>query len=248
MMAEEKRIIDKQSPIPAYHQITSHLKERISLGEWRLGDKLPAEELLAQEYHVSRVTLRQAMTELEHQGLVTRKRGRGVFLTGTPTPFVESLNLPGMDLGIHHLRYDREILGWERTEQVEPALRQTFSLTETRPLIHLSRLFLLEGKTLALNRVWLPEELVPGILEDGLLNGSISDTMAQRYGEPFVRIENYIAAGRLNAADAALMRSTYDTPVLEILSTHFLADGRPAQFSRTLWIGSLVRFHFSTGD
>lgn len=247
-MAEEKWIIDKQSPIPAYHQIASHLEERISLGEWRLGDKLPAEETLAREYHVSRITLRQAMAELEHQGLITRQRGRGAFLAGTPSPFVESLNLPGMDQTVRRLRYDREILGWERADQVEPALRQAFSLTAKRPLIHLSRLFLLEGKTLALNRVWLPEELVPGILEDGLLNGSISDTMAQRYGTPFARIENYIAAGRLNAADAALMGSVYDTPVLEILSTHFLADGRPAQFSRTLWVGSLVRFHFSTGD
>ena len=67
-MAEERQIIDKQSPIPAYHQITSHLKERISLGEWHLGDKLPAEEALSQEYHVSRITLRQAMAELEQEG------------------------------------------------------------------------------------------------------------------------------------------------------------------------------------
>lgn len=247
-MAAEKRIIDKHSPIPAYHQITSHLVERISLGEWRLGDKLPTEEALAQEYNVSRITLRQAMTELEHQELISRQRGRGAFLVGTPSPFVESLNLPGMDHKVSHLHYDREILGWEKTDHVEPALRKAFSLTENRPLVHLSRLFLLDGKTLALNRVWLPEELVPGIMEEGLLNGSISDTMAQRYGEPFARIENYIAAGRLNAADAALMHSVYDTPVLEILSTHFLADGRPAQFSRTMWVGSLVRFHFSTGD
>lgn len=247
-MAEEKWIIDKQSPIPAYHQITSHLEERISLGEWQLGDKLPAEEALAREYQVSRVTLRQAMAELENRGLITRQRGRGAFLTGTPSPFVESLNLPGINQAIRNLRYDREILEWTRTDQVEPALRQAFSLTEKRPLVYLSRLFLLEGKTLALNRVWMPEELVPGILEEGLLNGSISDTMAQRYGTPFARVENYIAAGRLNAADAALTRSAYDTPVLEILSTHFLSDGRPAQFSRTLWVGSLVRFHFSTGD
>lgn len=246
-MAEEKWIIDKRSPIPAYHQIASHLKERISLGEWCLGDKLPAEEALAREYHVSRVTLRQAMTELGHQGLITRQRGKGVFLAGMPSPFVESLNLPGMDQAVRRLRYDREILEWKQTDQVEPALRQVFSLTEKRPLVHLTRLFLLEGKTLALNRVWMPEELVPGILEKGLLNDSISDTMAQRYKEPFARIENYVAAGHLNAADAALMRSVYNTPVLEILSTHFLTDGRPAQFSRTLWVGSLVRFHFSTG-
>ena len=247
-MSEDKRIIDKRSPIPAYHQITSHLKERISLGEWNLGDKLPTEEALSQEYHVSRITLRKAMAELERQGLVTRYQGKGAFLVGTPYPFVESLNLPGMDQAVRRPRYDREILEWKRTDQVEPALRQAFSLSEKRPLIHLSRLFLLEGKTLALNRVWMPEELVPGILEDGLLNNSISETMAQRYGKPFSRIENYMAASRLNAADAAIMRSVYDTPILEILSTHYLENGQPAQFSRTLWVGSLVRFHFSTGD
>jgi len=44
---------------------------------------LPAEQTLAAEYNVSRVTVRRALAELEQEGLISRRRGAGTFVLGT---------------------------------------------------------------------------------------------------------------------------------------------------------------------
>ena len=76
-----KHMIDHNSPIPAYYQIALDLRQRISGGEWRAGNKLPREIDLAQQYNVSRMTFRQAIGELVKEGLVQRRKGVGTFLT-----------------------------------------------------------------------------------------------------------------------------------------------------------------------
>ena len=52
--------IDRNSPVPAYYQIQLDLSDRIQRGEWNDRKQLPSESTLAEQYAVSRITLRQA--------------------------------------------------------------------------------------------------------------------------------------------------------------------------------------------
>lgn len=72
--------IDRESPIPVYFQISLDLQQRISGGEWRADNRLPSEPDLAGQYHVSRMTIRQAINELVKDGLLIRRRGNGTFV------------------------------------------------------------------------------------------------------------------------------------------------------------------------
>src|SRR5207249_5112032 len=69
------RRLDRSGP-PAYAQIEERLAEAITGGDLGAGDRLPPERLLAERFGVSRMTLRQALDSLEHQGLLVRTRGR----------------------------------------------------------------------------------------------------------------------------------------------------------------------------
>ena len=60
--------IDRSSPVPAYYQIQLDLSDRIQRGEWNDRKQLPSESTLAEQYAVSRITLRQALAELEKMG------------------------------------------------------------------------------------------------------------------------------------------------------------------------------------
>src|SRR6266852_1439584 len=60
--------IDKNSPIPMYYQIMSQLREQISAGEYTVDDALPPERELVETYQVSRMTIRQAISELVNAG------------------------------------------------------------------------------------------------------------------------------------------------------------------------------------
>ena len=73
--------IERNSPIPLYYQLRQLLAERITKGEWQPGDMLPTEEQLQEQYGLSRTTVRQALRELELEGLISRHRGRGTFVS-----------------------------------------------------------------------------------------------------------------------------------------------------------------------
>ncbi|MGL5168034.1 MAG: GntR family transcriptional regulator [Afipia sp.] len=70
------------SHVPKYAQIADIFRQRISRGIWREGLRLPANEDLAAEFDVSRVTIRQAVELLARDGLVEAQQGRGTFITG----------------------------------------------------------------------------------------------------------------------------------------------------------------------
>ena len=72
--------IDHNSPVPLYHQLKALLKQQIQSDMWEEGDRLPGEQQLEETYQVSRTTVRQALKELEAEGLITRHPGRGTYV------------------------------------------------------------------------------------------------------------------------------------------------------------------------
>ncbi|MGH6704900.1 MAG: GntR family transcriptional regulator [Bradyrhizobium sp.] len=71
------------SHMPKYAQIADIFRQRIARGIWTQGSRLPANELLASEFGVSRVTIRQAVDLLVRDGIIEAQQGRGTFITGT---------------------------------------------------------------------------------------------------------------------------------------------------------------------
>ena len=71
------------SHVPKYAQIADIFRQRIARGIWAQGLRLPANEELAAEFGVSRVTIRQAVDLLARDGIIEAQQGRGTFITGT---------------------------------------------------------------------------------------------------------------------------------------------------------------------
>ncbi|AOB29587.1 GntR family transcriptional regulator [Bordetella sp. H567] len=67
------------SPLPLYHQVYLLLRQRLLEGVYGTEEPLPGENALAQEYGVSRLTVRRALDALATEGLVSRRQGRGTF-------------------------------------------------------------------------------------------------------------------------------------------------------------------------
>ena len=72
--------IDRNSFEPPYHQLASILRQQIATGRFRPGDRIPSEAQLCEQYGVSPMTARRALTILLDEGLVTAARGRGTFV------------------------------------------------------------------------------------------------------------------------------------------------------------------------
>lgn len=99
--------------VPRYLQIADLLRKRIARGVWLQGEKVPSLETLMEEFGVARVTVRQAVELLSREGLLLAQRGKGTFVTSTPTP----------------RRWQRE---WQTVHASVEALAQAFQDTKPR--------------------------------------------------------------------------------------------------------------------
>jgi len=67
-------------PKKLYQRIAEGIADQIASGRFRLGSRLPAERELAEEFKVSRPTIREAMIALELRGIVEARQGSGVYV------------------------------------------------------------------------------------------------------------------------------------------------------------------------
>jgi GntR family transcriptional regulator len=71
----------ERTPLPRYAQVADALRNRIRRGAWERGEAIPTIDRLMAEFGVGRVTVRQAIQVLAHEGLLSPQQGRGTFVT-----------------------------------------------------------------------------------------------------------------------------------------------------------------------
>ncbi|KAB2963974.1 MAG: GntR family transcriptional regulator [Thermoanaerobaculia bacterium] len=72
--------ISHADPRPMYLQILEQIRRRIAVGDWGPGQEIPSIRALAASTRVSVITVKRAFLELEHEGLIVTRQGRGTFV------------------------------------------------------------------------------------------------------------------------------------------------------------------------
>src|SRR5579863_4285354 len=72
--------LNESSPGPLYQQLERKLRDAIREKKLAPGDALPAERDLADQFEVSRITVRKALDSLVGEGLLNRRQGTGTFV------------------------------------------------------------------------------------------------------------------------------------------------------------------------
>ncbi|KRB48839.1 FadR/GntR family transcriptional regulator [Phenylobacterium sp. Root700] len=93
-----------------YQQVVAAVGASIERGQYKPGQRLPSERDLAEEFSVSRPTVREAMLALEIRGLVEARHGSGIYVTDTPP--VEAA-APDLDIGAFELTEARVLFEGE---------------------------------------------------------------------------------------------------------------------------------------
>ncbi len=76
--------IDQASRVPIYAQIVEQIKSQIAAGQLTPGDQLPTIRRLATDLRINFNTVVRAYLELESEGSISTKRGRGTFVADSP--------------------------------------------------------------------------------------------------------------------------------------------------------------------
>jgi GntR family transcriptional regulator len=72
--------ISHADPRPMYLQIMEQIRHRIAVGDWPPGQELPSIRALAVSTRVSVITVKRAYLELEHEGVIVTRQGKGSFV------------------------------------------------------------------------------------------------------------------------------------------------------------------------
>ncbi len=65
---------------PMYLQIMEQIRQRIAVGDWPPGQELPSIRVLAADLRVSVITVKRAYLDLENEGVIVTRHGKGSFV------------------------------------------------------------------------------------------------------------------------------------------------------------------------
>lgn len=239
--------IDRKLPVAAYFQIAQDLQNRIRSGEWKATNRLPSETQLSTEYGVSRMTVRQALAELDNDGLVIRKQGSGTFIQESAQSHgrvtVTMSSTLSVSQALKDMGYDPEIRLIQATAIPVPSeeIATALQIEPDDTVVYFQRNFIVDGKCMAITRSFLPDRMVEGILDRPLEGESVQQTLYSRHGIIDERCQRWIEAVRATDNDAELLGVEPGSPLMVMTSLFFDYKSQPIDYVRSVWPGDSIR-------
>lgn len=229
-------------------QVTRLLIKRMRTGEYPPGSQLPPENALAEEFEVSRATVRSAIRTLATRGLVVRRQGAGTFvsqLSGIPYPLNQVIEFNEM---ITSSGYTPDVK-LEKVEAVfpDPDVAKELRIDPGERVINLRKVFFADDKpiiylTNSISLELIGEDVYEEILEGPQITEPLYDFLKQSCHQKIVYNVSTIRVDL--GKNCPLPRSEYspDTPVLIMQETGFNEAEFPVVFSREYFPGDSMAF------
>ena len=240
------------SRLPLYREVKEKLIQALAAGEWLPGAKIPIEHDLAKRYGVGISTIRAEVSELEAAGILSRKQGKGTFVSehASQSRLYRFFNLVGP--------------GGER----EMPLRKFASLRRDRPtpaeseLLRLSRYgkcnqvyrlrstFSLRGKTVGMSDATVPAGLFPRMSRSGVSDANLTlyALYQSNYNVNVVSVSADLSADGVPEDVAPLLGLKVGSPVLRIERRAYTYGDVPVEL-RTSWVNTKdCKFHVDQGS
>ena len=220
--------------IPHYLRIRDDIASQIEAGLLKPQSKLPPERILSETFQITRMTVRQALFQLEGEGLIYCLNRSGWFVSPTrlrydPTAdisFSENIRAQG---GVASTR----ILSSEETVASAWAC-QHLSLPAGARLYLVCRLRLIDDRAVLVERLHVNASLCPGLL-DLPLDQSLTDLLAQHYKIVVRRARVTMHPTALMGSQAEALGVAAGTPGLYLTRTSFDQLNNVIEFDQEFW-------------
>ena len=233
-----------------YTELANAIVKNITDGDVAIGSQLPSELAMAQQYGVSRTTIRSALNIVEGLGLVSRKRRAGTVVVSNTTAETYTKSLYNIEDLVHYAsQTERKVMS---IADVVADASLAMAL-ECKPGQHWLKIQMLRTeKTDDHSPVcWTDAYLEPKIgyevlslIEDG--SGLLSNIIEKQTGTSVFDVKQEIGATAISASIAAQLQTEAHAPVLEI-TRHYLDRAKqtflitvmtypPDKFKFTFWM------------
>lgn len=216
--------------VPLYVKIREALRAEILQGKLHPGQKIPSENELAQQYRVSRMTVRQGILDLIKEGLLHRKQGVGTFVSYPHfdrdhtrlTNFFESAREQGIDAS-------STVLKIEISPAPEKVARELL-LQPGESVICIRTLRFANQTPVTVHDSYLPHRLFPEIIHEKLENVHLWDVM-EKFGYRVKRAIQKLEARPASGEIARLLDIKPGSPILYKERKILATDGTAVEFT-----------------
>lgn len=221
-----------------YIEIKDSLLQKINKGLYKAGEKIPSERVLSEEYHVSRMTARQAVGALVADGVVYREKGKGTFVASKQ--FSQN-NVKSFTQTLKEQGYDPSTIVLEFSNV--HSLREISAVMELPYDAHfykLKRLRLGNGVPIALETVYLPIDKFKDLKEKDI-GHSLYKTLENDYGYVVGRVSNDIDACISNRIMMKLFEVQKPVALLKIIGVSYTIDGEKLFYEESYYRSDLYK-------
>lgn len=188
--------------VARYRQIADALKERITSRTLLPGARFPNQRALAREFGVTLMTLRQALSLLEREGLIACRHGLGTFVAAPSIGYdiLQFRSFAG-DLRSHGERVETRFLRAQFV-RADRRVQSGLGLNGADRVFLLERLRLVNGRPVGLQRSFLPEDLGEEVAKADLAVTPLRQVLAFKLGIEIAGAREEIFAVKLRAREA----------------------------------------------
>ncbi|RKP56063.1 GntR family transcriptional regulator [Pararobbsia silviterrae] len=234
------------SPQPLYLQIKDTLRARILDGTYPPHSQMPSEHALCAMFSVSRITVRQALGDLQKEGLVFRLHGKGTFVS-KPKAFQNVTWLQGFAEAMSSMGY--EIVNELRSVRPVKASRhvaERLKLAEGASVFEIHRVRLLNREPVSLELTWVPESIGKRIANADLVTRDIFLIIENDCGVPLGHADLSIDAILADDDIVEALRVEEGSPVLRIERLTHDAQGHPIDYEYLYFRGDAFQYRLRT--
>ena len=238
-------ILTGDKRLPLYQRLAETLRDELTQGKRRPGDRMPSENALATDYGLAPGTVRQALSALVDDGLLERFHGRGTFV-----------RRPSFDRSLFRFFRFRDSSGeWRIPESrilkrtVEPApshIARQLGIEDGELAITMSRLRILNDAPVLAEEIWLPQARFEAFLDlsESEIGPLLYPVYDSKCGQLVARAEETLTAEAARPEIARLLRVDQNAPVIVIDRLAKGFDDTPLEWRRSQ--GRADQFHYHT--
>ena len=229
--------LDESSSLPLYKQLQRALRQAIEGRVLGPDDALPPERDLADEFHVSRITVRKAIDGLVSEGLLIRRQGSGTFVSSRVEKNFSKLTSFSEDMRARG-RTPRSVWLRKSAGSVSPEEALTLRSSPGTPVFRFHRIRFADDAPMAVEYATVLGSCLPSI---DAVESSLYEAL-ERTGNRPVRALQRLRAVLLASEQAELLKANEKDAGLLVERLGFLKDGRAVEFSQSYYRGDIYDF------
>lgn len=230
------------SPLPLYTQVRERLRELILDGSYPPHGQLPSESELGASFKVSRITVRQALSDLQRENLIFKIPGKGAFVS-KPKAFQQLSQLEGFAEALGRMGYEvRNRVLSHRTLAASPLVRERLRLPADALVSEIRRVRLVNREPISYEVTYLPPDVGERLRQEDLAGRDIFALLENNLGLPLGHADLQIDAMQADDRLADALSVAEGTALLRIERLTHTAAGAPLDFEHLYFRGDAFQY------